>query len=395
MTDSARFKQVQCYDDRPMVTQERALLHVLAFSGIHISAAEDAILETTGATTNFEDTEGTWVAAGGALQGTGAGAARWYKIRHKTEVELGFVAEFDKKTGNRGAFLFCSDDDYDGYLVWWTATAVGISDINETTETVLCSLPLAETGAAHVTVGVWPRRMSSEDTAVDDIVVGLWFDGKQLLMYAMEYEEKGNHVGFAVYQADVITFDNLHLPQLHQVVEWTSVDPGEVAGAGLSRIIGYEQIRVQARYDGSVRIWRNTGTDVDWTVPEDRWLQYDEQQQAHGPTHLRMVGALHEVDVFRAGDQGHVFALAQDPNAMSAGETEARGERRHKAIEEEQHMATALLPPNPVIEAEDVISLDSTSWRVTAINFRAAWRGDLESGAPVLESNMQLRECLA
>ena len=249
---SVTFTGWQCHDDSLLLAQEEAIVRVLNFAGIHDTTGENAISETSGATTNFEGAEGTWAAAGGALQGTGGGAARWYKIRHVTEVEMGFVVEFDK-TGNRGAFLFNADDDYDGYLVWWTATAVGVSDIDGTTETVLCSLPMVQTGAAHVRIGVWPQHRTSIDK-IDSVLVALWLDRKLLVAHAMAYEKKGQKVGFAVYQADVITFDNLVLPQLHQVVEWTSVDPGEVASSGMARVVGYEQIHTQARYDGSVRI---------------------------------------------------------------------------------------------------------------------------------------------
>ena len=133
---------------------------------------------------------------------------------------------------------------------------------------------------------------------------------------------------------------------------------------------------------------------MDWAVPAGRWLQLDEQELLFGPSHLRMIGALAEIDMFRPGKQGHVFAIAQDPNALSSDETKAKGERRHKSIEEEQDTASIILTPNPAIEAEDVISVGGVSWRVTSFSYRAMWRGDVESGAPVLESSVQLRKCL-
>jgi len=60
----------------------------------------------------------------------------------------------------------------------------------------------------------------------------------------------GAYIGFAVYGSDTITFNNLAVVQLHTIMEYTSVDPGEAASMGLSRAISYEQLRVQARYDG-------------------------------------------------------------------------------------------------------------------------------------------------
>ena len=395
MADSVEFKITQCHDDRPALSQGDALKRVLAFSGIHDTDFDSEIWEqhASGALSDaYEDDEGTWSYSSEALQGHGDGAAQWYKIRHVTEIELGFVATFDK-TGDRGGFLFNCDNDYTGHLVWWTSTAVGVSKIVGTVATTLVSLPMAEMGSASVTVAVWPKRYSSIDQ-VDDIVVMLWFDGKHLLTHTLPYQEHGKHVGFAVYQSDTITFDNLHLPQLHQLVEWTSVDPGESASAGLSRVVGYENIKTRSRYDGAVKAWRNTGTDVDWTTPAGRVVSATETQQIFVPTHFRLVGAMHEKDVFRSGSQGHIFAVGQDPNALSEGETYDKAGRRHEQLAESAHTKDVVMAPNPALEPEDVVSVDGTSWRVTSINFRAAWRGSQGQGAPVLESNVTMRECL-
>ena len=396
MADNVQFKNWQCYDDKPALCQEEALKRVLAFAGVHDVATDTAVLErfASGDASDYhmEDEEGTWSINNYTLQGIGGGVGKWYRVRHSTEVEIGFIATFDK-TGNRGAFLFNSDDSYEGYLVWWTGTTVGVSGVDGTTETALLNLPVAETGAARVTVAVWPLRYTAIDE-IDDLAVMLWFDDKHLMTHTMPYEERGKKIGFAVYQSDTITFDNLRVAQLHQLVEWASVDPGEAASASLSRIIGYEQIKARARYDGSVKVWRNEEETADWVVPTGRPLIFTENIELYPPSHHRLLGALHEIDTFRVGTQGHIFVVGQDPNALSEDETYSQGTRRHEMLEESAHTAVVEMAPNPAIEPEDVIDIDGETWRVGAINYRAAWRGDRDRGAPVLESNLQLRECL-
>ncbi len=396
---NVKFKEWQCNDDRPAITQEAAIDRVLRFSGVHYTAFEDWILEACDVATSlvseisdtglWEGEEGTWDTSGGTLHGTGGGAARWYKLRYVTTVELGFVATFDK-TGNRGAFLVCSDDDYDGYLVWWTGTAVGVTDVDGTTETTLISVPCTETGAATVTVAVWPQRTTSIDT-IDNLSFCLWFDGKHLLTHTIEYEAKGSHVGFAVYQSDSITFDDLHIPQLHQLTEWTSVDPGQAAASGLARAKGQDQIRMQARYDGEVRVWRNTATASDWTLPASRPVTVLEQRQIFAPSHVRLVGALHEIENFRAGDQGHVFAVMQDPNALSETATADRADRRHKTAEEAADTRTFVTPPNVLLEPEDVITYSGDTWRIATIAYRISRQGRI---AFALSSRLEARDCL-
>ncbi len=396
---NSKYKGLQCHDDRLPTTQEVGIQRCLAFAGIHdvefatwINEAFD-VDTSTPSVVSLEGAEGTWYTSGGLLYGVGGGAAQWYKVRYRTATSVGFVASFTK-TGDRGAFLFNCDSAYDGYMIWWTSTAVGVSQLDLGVETVLVSLPMAETGAAAVTVAVWPRRYSSIDT-IDDASVMLWFDDKHLLTHTMEYDEDhgGALLGFAVYGSDTITFNGLVVPQLHQLIEWASVDPGEAVSAGYGRVAGHDKIRAQARYDGSVKVWREAGTDSDWTVPSDRPVTVSESLQIYPPTHLRLVGALHEIENFRTSEatQGHIFAVESDPNALSESETSARASRRHKQVYEDAHAYTFNMAPNPVLEPEDIITYGSTNWRVSVISYRVARENDI---VYVLRSILQTRECL-
>jgi len=104
-----------------------------------------------------------------------------------------------------------------------------------------------------------------------------------------------------------------------------------------------------------------------------------------------LVGALHEIEDFRSGTQGHIFAVESDPNALSEEATSARAARRHKQVAEDSHTRTINMAPNPVIEPEDVVTYDSETWRVSVISYQIVREGD---NAYVLRSALQLRECL-
>lgn len=341
---------------------------------------------------NWEGTEGVWGLVSDTLQGTGGGAAQWYKIRHVTEVDLGFIVTFDK-TGDRGMFVFCSDDSYNAYFFAWSGTEVSMGEMTAGVAPNLIVLPCAETGDASVTIMVWPQQHTAIDE-IDDVTCALWFDDKLLLVHSVQYDaSKGKKIGFAVYESDTLTIDNLRIPQLHQIMEWTSVDPGEAAGAGMSRIIAQSLIRTQARYDGSVKIWRNDTTDSDWEAPTSRQITMMESQRMFWPNHLRLAGALHESDVFRAGNQGHIFGVGQDPNALSEDATYDVAEDVHRIAEEAARTLALTLPPNPVLEPEDIVTYDGNKWRISSINYRVGWRGGQGQGTPVLESQLQARGC--
>jgi hypothetical protein len=341
---------------------------------------------------NWSLVEGNWAITSGVLKGIGNGAAQWYKALHITNVELGFVVTFDK-TGDRGMFIFCSDDNYNAYYFCWTGTVVSMGEMTAGSASNLVVLPCAETGDASVTVMVWPQQHTNIDE-IDDVTCALWFDDKLLLAHAVPYDAtKGKRIGFAVYESDTLTIDNLRVPQLHQLIEWTSVDPGEAAGAGMSRVIAQSRIRTLARYDGTVKIWRNDTTDSDWTAPASRQGATMETQQIYWPSHLRLAGALHEADIFRTGNQGHIFGTGQDPNALSEDATYDMATDAHRIVEEAAHTLALTLPPNPALEPEDIITYDGDKWRVSSINYRITWRGGQGQGTPVLESQLQARGC--
>ena len=393
------FQDFQCHDDRPQYTQLEGIQRILAFVGNHSTEFELLVSEPgTGALSNFDtaDAQGTWQITGGYIQGVGGGAAQWYKIRHITPVEPGFVATFDWDSGGC-AYLFGADDDFSGYMVWWDGTDVGIASCTETEHTDFTKRPFAVSGPSSVTVGVWPRSYYSIDE-IDDLIVAVWFDDQLALAYAIPYvSTMSNHTGFGVYQSGTVKVDDYQIVELHQIQEWTTVGPGEVAGAGLSRVIGQEDILLRARYDGTIRVWVEDSSVSDWTVPAARPVQYSKTTSLYWPNHLRMVGALYEDSaLFRPGNQGHIFETVQDPNALTAAATSTRGQRQHARIEESSQGIAITMPPNLALEVEDIITYDGTAYRIKAITLNIQMAGTPGGKeVPVLMGTYQCEQCLS
>jgi len=390
------FKYWQCHDDRGQLTREDAIKRTLAFAYIHDCQTENEVSEAFEGlsleSSHLEGDEGTvWTVSSGTLNGAGDGATQWWPIRHTEAVTVGFVATFEK-TGDRGAFLFCCDDSYNAYMAWWKADAVGFSILaGPTSETILTSIPWVETGSTTITVAVQPKMYTKIDE-IDDLAMAMWFDDKLVATYLIEYETKGSKTGFACYDSDIMTIDNYHIPQLHQIQEWTSVDPGETAAASMGRVIGQSLIRTQARYNGSVKMWYNDSDDIDWTVPASRAVRAGKEHSFYSPGHFRLVGALHEVNTFRDNDQGHTFQLGNDPNALSQDEVFEQGGRMHERITGQADQLTIDMAPNPVLEPEDIVAVDSIKWKVTTIRYQITWQATGMANVPVLRSTVQARK---
>lgn len=399
-----QFTDFQCHDDRPTLTREEAIERTLGFAGIHERSTLSWICEAfsggTSDVSNISDydldhAEGDWcIAPDHTLSGIATDGNQWYKVLYTGDtIEVGFEVSFDK-TGDNGGFVFCADTDYNpALLAWWTGTHVGFSSLAAATETVLLSLPCTETGASTVTVAVWPRSYSRIDE-VDDVAMALFFDGKLLAQHVTSNNDDwGEHIGFAVGDSSTATFDNIRIPQLYQIQEWTSVDPGEAASAGLNRVTGQDLIRVQARYDGSVKIWRNDATTVDWSVATGAARMAGKRHKFYSPSHLRLVGGAHEINVFRDSNQGHVFAVAQDPHALSENDTYNRATRQHERVEETaDQLRLELTGLNVLLEPEDIIQYNSKKQKVQTIAYRISrqtGRGGAE--VAVLDSSVECR----
>lgn len=381
---SLTFERFQCHSDRRLVDQKHAIEYVLAFAGILDLSADKAVFDT-GLLSNYEDYDtGVWSDGLGAA----SGSSGWYPCTHTTEIAGSFSATFTK-TG-QGGFMFAGDSSDTFHTIWWNNTNVGVSQITDGAETVLTSVPCTESGEADVTVGVYYQSHTSIDT-IDDITAGLWFDDKLLLAFAFPHIENNGKLGFAQNDDWEGTFQDLTIYDAHTIVPWTSVDPGESAATGLSRVTAYTKLKLLARYDGSVRLYLGGYHVPDWTVPVDRSIQIQQQFNVYWQSHLRTVGALHEVDTFREGNQGHVFSVQNDPNALTSAETELKGARLHKSVEENAESAIVTMPPNVLLEPGDIVELDGLDWRVVTIEYTLGW----ESGeGTVLHSRVQLVRAL-
>ena len=136
-----------------------------------------------------------------------------------------------------------------------------------------------------------------------------------------------------------------------------SVDPGEVVGSGLGRVVGQSRSETRYRFDDTVLFARPTIThnpaSVDWALPLSRTTKIDESETGQIPVHYRLVGAWEELDIFdEAGlydTWRHIFTRKDDPNLLTRAELET--ERAYvmyelQAMRDRQQIETSVQPPD-------------------------------------------------
>lgn len=378
MADSVAWKEAIFHDGQQAVTLEDSIRRCGAYAGIHDYDFADEIDEDfadlTAWTVDVSDGT-TWVVATGALVITGGGGAVWYQGVHDTEVGPSFVASFDLVTGEGGFVFHGKNGANDAYVVYWTASACGIGTLSDAKAlTKLTEMAYPISGPARIQVAVkW--RLDSVDDSRKWLIISLYVDGREFVCYTDDLgttDWAGDEVGFAVFDIDAMTVDNLTISEIARIVDYTSVDCGETAAMGMMRAVGTTRLRYQVRFDGTMRVWRPENRAEDWAVPSQRRVMRTQVREARtqAVTHIRTVGALHAVDRFSDAEGDvhlHRFQMQDDPNVVSESETYDEGGRVLADAKEMQTQARLQMAGQPLCEPQDRIGYDSDDWRVRTI----------------------------
>lgn len=405
MTVSITFGDWQCNDIGPAIPQDDGLRRLLAFAGIHRVAAQTAI-PPQGGVCNWDDSDPqcslSIVADAATLVGLTADV--WNRAFIAIDVSCGLVASF-VKAENSGGFVFGGKAGLQRcYLVWWRNGRVGLSrldGIDGRTETTLISVPATIGTTSYARVALKPISATAIDK-IDDLAVTLWFDDAVMFSYTMGYDtQMGDRIGFAVYGTATAQYTEISVPQFHQLVEIASVGPTEQVAGGVGRILGMEQIRLQARFDGSALIWRNDAVTADVAVTSSEVPDLALKENLLSPTHFRLTGGLYEAGVYAGLDQvagteqhrGHIFVTANDPNVSVERDTFDRARRKARETLAEARTLELTVPFNPLLEAEDVIAVTfpyssvPELFRITSVDFKSSASQD----SAVFESRLTCR----
>jgi len=386
MTVSVRFKESIVTDAEHPITLEGAIRQIAVLAGIHDFAFQDDVEEafTSLSSWTTDTTDGTaWVVATGELVVTGGGNAVWYEGIHDTEVSPSFLANFDLVTGS-GAFVFrAKTGASDCYIAWWDGSNCGFAKVNSSkASTDLIKMPFGISGPARVQVEVrW--KLDSVNESRKWLLMALIVDGREVAAFAEDvggtvYDWSGDGIGFAVTGANSLTVDNLTISELHRSVDYITLDPGQPIASGLAQAIGTTKTRSTIRFDGTMRVWLPGNRSVDWTVPSGRDLQFSDRRVITSTaTRIRSIGAFHQEE-YSDDDEGQVhmnrFSQSDDPNLASHLEVYDEARRQVRDAKEAQKPMQLALYAQPLLEPYDIVSYDSTSYRVLAMNSQVSAR---------------------
>lgn len=234
---------------------------------------------------------------------------------------------------------------------------------------------------ADVTIVFQQQRFTDD---ADDLwrTVSVYMNDALVLSYAEQNSVAADNIkiGFAAYDSDTISYTDIAVPELCEIAEFLTLDPGEYPTGGLARTLDGRYVKWFIRHDGSLRAWRKRQRDLllSITVSQDSLkLKYDPSSLTN---HVRMAGAYvfgnsKDDDLIRA--YGDRFAEVNNQMLLTQPECDDEAVREIKRSEENAFGVAFDAQHIPVLEPEDRIGVNGQSWVVNDYQWSIA-QGEIQ-----------------
>lgn len=230
-----------------------------------------------------------------------------------------------------------------------------------------------DTFAAPGSIQVWFGEVRYGNNDDLWISTSLWSNGRMLINYSESAASAINdsmNFGLGVIANTTVTFSNLRIPEMTELAENETIDPGENVMSALGRVLDGRNIKYFARYDRTVRTWKPKTQSVVQSTTND----VEQTQLVYNPhlvkTHIRMVGAYDYAEFIRLDlipKYDHVFQEINNPYLMSEADCYTEAQHAIFRLMEQALVETLVDSFLQFVEIEDRISASGNSRLVTSL----------------------------
>jgi len=380
----AKFKAHACHDILPPLSTENAFLSFGAFAGIRTFNFDSKYsVDNTGWTVDATasitaDTTQITVTA------PSTPASTWFKAIQGVVVPHSHTLTFKVSAWGWGAIigwrstgehwlLTCSATGKIQVLKWLAGATDYVIVFSRSAET---SVPVV----AEILIAF--REISFGEASGGEIYhnISLYANNKHISTYT-ERADAGLitadiHFGLTAKTNTAIAYSSVRVPELSNVLDWLSIDPGEAAIGGLGRAIDGQHIKFFMRFDGTLRAWKpklvtaaQTYTDIEDVTQKNITID------ARGlKTHVRLTGGYTQAECARPdliAKYGHRFAEVSNPYILTVSECFEEAGLTIKRMEEQLETETFSASYSPLLEPEDRIETTAANRIVTSRSVQA------------------------
>lgn len=360
---SVIWQHLRCNDILPGFTIEETFKRYVAFSDIHDFDFDILFEAVASGVTGTNATGWTTSMLGWQLPPN-------FSIKyHKTDLRQGILI-MDTLNADSAAIYYIVATDDNGYPTIYFG--------NQITH----SVPVVTPQEADVEIVF--RQQVLDD--IQDIVwrtITVYMNNAWVTTYSDYLTGVGNNIdiGICAYGTDIREYSEIRVPELCDIAEFGTIDPGENPAGGLSRTMEGRYIKMAVRYDGSFRAWKKKQRDSVLALSSTIVNLKRSKDLNSLVTHARMMGGYVSGE-FRDDSllQKYGLRFREDNNSMllTVQECLEEAENTIRRSEEEAFKTDFSDRFIPFLEPEDRISVNGEDLVIDSYSISGA-KGKLDT----------------
>lgn len=354
---SVTFRNFKANDYRSPLTLEEIFKLYGSWSGIHNFSFDDLINVASTTTTGL--TASQW----------NIGTSELKLLPPTFEIRY-------HKTVDRQGCLIRTDDG--SVFIYVTTNSSGYPEIYRWGSLVQSTPKVCPT-EADVRI-VFRQQQNTDDQTQVWQSISLYMNDALITTYNVPWNQVYTNfqVGFLAYGTDSVTYTNLVVPELCDIAEFGTLDPGATPTNGLQQTIEGRYLKYFVRFDGSLRAWKVKSISSQHTYSAGDFYSDDiPVDLTNFATHVRMMGAWlwsEVIDTTLADKYGERFQEINNSMLLTKRECFIEAGNSIKRSQEgtfSQDIDTTFIPK---LETEDRITTPEGDWIITGYSV------DLELG---------------
>lgn len=318
MSGGVRFTDTFVAEMRPALTLEDVYQYLASYGGIH-RFSFDSLLSTCAPfdPAEWDTADGTWTfdqtQFTGQADGSGGWHVAWWKgnggdAADNKNFPQSFALEVDTGSNGKNAVIaFRSNGLGDFYAVYIDTAHVTFYKVEDGTWSVLENAdysPELDFFVGPASLRLVVRQVMFSEKEIDRwLFLSLWIDDRLVLAARDHLPDSTPGLRWGLGYRNTTTNDarytRVRVPDMTEIIPWSSIDPGETPLQGIQRSVADRVIKGHVRYDGTLRVWRPKASAVQQMFGAGSENHLSEEYNLRELyNHVRLYYALDWVEVF-------------------------------------------------------------------------------------------------
>ena len=274
-----------------------------------------------------------------------------------------FVVKYHKTSVQQMLYLTCDDA-----MLWHGigTDAYGFPIITYGYNIVLQRLPIVAPEEADVVVSFQQQHLNDNESEVWRSI-SVYMNDVLIMSYSDKHDTVAPEVklGFGSFGESETVYTDIQVPELCEIAEFLTLDPGEYPAGGLARTLDGRYVKWFVRYNGALRAWKKRQRSSVMSIDAGETGVKRTNDYANLTNHVRMAGAYvfgNAKDDDLIAHYGDRFVEANNQMLLTQPECDAEAANELLRSEENSFWISIGARHIPILEPEDRVQIDGDDW---------------------------------